>query len=350
MTKRKILMAAIAVVGSAVALYWMQGGFHSKISGGKTPLQENRAGKIETVEAKAGRTAGTVTVSGTVVSRETARVASRVQGNIVQILVQAGDEVRKGQLLLVLDSREMKERVLQARAALDSARADLTTAERDYNRYESLLEKESISQKTFDEAKAGYEMARASQERAQSALDEAKTFQSYTKVTAPFDGIVSRREVNVGDQASPGRPLLTVIVPKDLELVASAGEQYARYLKEGTPVTVEIPSLNVSKRSSLREVVPQSDEKTRSITVKALLPDLPGLRPGLYGTLAFVTQPTENVTIPFAALRVVGQLESVKVLEKGKVKIRHVKTGRKIGDNVEILSGLNPGEKVVLKD
>jgi RND family efflux transporter MFP subunit len=168
-------------------------------------------------------------------------------------------------------------------------------------------------------------------------------------VTAPFDGIVGERDVNAGDLVTPGRLLFTVYGPGTAELVAAAGEQYAPHLKEGSRVTVQVPSLQIKQASTIREVVPQRDEKTRTITVKAPLSETPGLSPGLYGTLTFDTETSDVIVIPIKAVNSVGQLETVRVLEQGSVRVRNVKTGRKMNDTVEILSGLNSGEEIVVE-
>lgn len=342
-------MAAVALAGLILILVWVQGGFHSKVPGGTTPLKEQPPKSLKTVAAEAVHSAGEVTVSGSVSSREVAQIASRVSGYVVDLRVDAGDKVEKGQLLLKLDSKEMAERESQARAALESAQAELVRTRNDFERYKVLFEKQSVAKKDYDDALARYEVARAAQEKATAALEEAKTTLSYTNVTAPFDGIVGERSVNVGDLATPGRVLLTVYMPGTLEMVASAGEQYAPFLKTGAPVTLAIPSINLKQKSSIREVVPQRDVKTRTITVKAPFAESPGLVPGLYGTLTFDTRATEVIAIPREALRVVGQLDTVRVLDQGTVAVRHVRVGRELANGkIEILSGLSVGEQVVV--
>ena len=350
MTRKKLLTAALALIGLILILVWTQGGFHSKVPGGTTPPVGKAVSGIKTVKAETGRTGGDVTVSGAIVGRETAKVASRVLGYVIELNVEAGDNVKKGQALLRIDAKDMAEREAQARAALESARADLVKARNDYERYKILFEKESVAKKDYDDAVARYEVAQAAEKRAEAALEEAKTQLSYAVVRAPFDGIVGTREVNLGDLATPGKELLSIYMPGALELVAAVGEQYAPYLRSGTPVTISIPSAKFEQASKIREVVPQREEKTRTITVKAPLSEHPGLSPGLYGTLTFKTVESKVVLVPSEAVQTVGQLETVKVLENGVVKIRHVKTGRKLSNGkVEIISGLNPGEEVVVK-
>lgn len=350
MNRNKIVIAVLALVGLVLLLFWVRGGFHSRVGGGTTLLPAEKAGSIRTVKAEAIRSAGDVTVSGTVSSRETARVASRILGYVIELNVDAGSKVKKGDVLLRVDTKEMAERESQARAALESTEADLVKARNDFERFKILFEKESIAKKDYDDALARYETAQAAEKRARAALDEAGTLLSYGNVTAPFDGIVAERSVNVGDLASPGRPLMTVYMPSTLELVAAAGEQYAGFLRPGAPARLEVQSAGVKQDSAIREMVPQRDERTRTITVKAPFAEAPGLGPGLYGTLTFQTTSSEVIVVPRAALKVVGQLETVKVLEKGAVKVRYVKTGRTIaGERIEILSGVNPGDEVVVE-
>jgi multidrug efflux pump subunit AcrA (membrane-fusion protein) len=160
---------------------------------------------------------------------------------------------------------------------------------------------------------------------------------------------VGEKSVEVGDLIMQGRPLLTVYVPATLELVVPVGEQYARYSKEGTKVKVSIPSLELDQTTHIREVVPQTNEQARTITVKAPLSYSRDLSPGLYGTLSFKTTGFQTIAVPSKAIRIVGQLESVRILKNGRVESVYVTTGRKLkGGKTEILFGLKSGELVVI--
>lgn len=350
MSRQKIALAVISVAVLSLTLFWIQGGFHSRVPGGNTARPAVDISGLKTVKAHTASTAGEVTVSGTVVSRDVARLAGRIMGHVVELNVDAGDRVEKGQVLLRIDIREIAERKSQVLAALESTRADFLKAKNDFERYKSLFEKDSVAKKDYDDAVARYDVAQASETRAKAALEEAETMLSYGAVTAPFSGIVSDRTVNTGDLASPGSPLLSIYKPGTLELVAAAGEQYSPYLKEGVSVAIEVPSLNIKQSSSIREVVPQRDEKTRTITVKAPLSEVTGLVPGLYGTMTFDTRSSESIILPRKAIKVVGQLETVRVVEQNTVRVRHIKTGRVLPeDKVEIVSGLSGGEDVVVE-
>lgn len=345
----KLILAAVFLGGLILLLIYIEGGFHRKVPPGRTPVTEEKHPAAKAFKVETAESTSTVTVPGTLASRETARIAARTQGYVVEIKVDAGDTVKKGQPLLLIDNKEMAEREAQAKANVESARAELTKTERDYERYKVLFEKESIAKKELDDATARYETAKAAEQRAAAALDESRTLLSFGTVTAPFDGVVASRDVNLGDLVNPGTALFRVYMPGVVELVAAVGEQYASYLKEGIAVTVKVPSINLEQRSTIREVVPQRDVMTRTITVKAPLNEAPGLNPGLYGTLTFATETAQVVMIPRKAVKIVGQLETVRVLEGGTIKIRNVKTGRTTDDTVEILSGLNAGEDLVVE-
>lgn len=347
--KKKLILAGVFLGGLILVLIYIEGGFHHKVPPGRTLITAEKESPPKTIKVETTRTTSTVTVSATVAAREMARIAARTQGYVVEIAVDAGDTVKKGQTLVRIDNREMAEREAQAKAALESARAELIKAEKDYQRYKVLFETQSIAKKEFDDATARYETAKAGEQRASAALDEARTVLSFGTVTAPFDGVIASRDVSLGDLVNPGTQLFTAYMPGTLELVAPVGEQYAPYLKEGNSVTVKVPSISLDQRSTVREVVPQRDVRTRTITVKVPLKETPGLNPGIYGTLTFDTETSEVILIPRKAVRIVGQLETVRVFEDGAVKIRHVKAGPTTDHSVEILSGLSPGDQLVVE-
>lgn len=348
MTKIKLLTAAVSAIALILILVWMQGGFHQKVPGGETKLPQENIKNIKTVKAEEVETSGEVTVPGTILARDTAKIAARVGGYVTELKIDAGSVVKKGDLLLKIEARELEERQAQAQATLESAKVDMEKTRQDFERYKVLYQEQAIAKKEYDDVSARYEMAKAAVNKAKSALDEAATFLSYELVKAPFDGIVSEKSVNAGDLAEVGKDLLTIYNPDTLEMVAAAGEQYAPFLSIGSPVIIAVPSLNIKENCSIREIVPQRDEKTRTITVKAPLREKKNMTPGLYGTLSFRTMSSPVITIPSSTIKVVGQLETVRVLDRGEIKTRHVRTGRTLDDGkVEILSGLNPGEEVV---
>ncbi len=350
MNIKKLALAVGSLGGLVVLLVWMQGGFRSKIEPGTISVSKGQLSGMKTVPVKTVPERGNVTVSGTVEARETADVSSRVSGYVLDLKVHAGDHVTKGEELLRIDTKALQEQQDRARAARDKALADLANDERNYHRYKDLVQEKAVSQQEFDDVRTRYNVAKAAAEQSQAALDQASTQLRYGIVRSPFDGIVSKREVNIGDLAEPGKTLLSVYKPDTLELVAAVAEQYAPYLNEGTEVAVDIPSLDVKQTASVREVVPQRNPEARTITVKTPLAHAKDLMPGTYGILTFSTRHSEALIIPAKAVVTIGQLESVKVLRNGTVQSRYVKIGRHLKNNqVEVLSGLNSGQKVVIE-
>ncbi|MEJ2716547.1 MAG: efflux RND transporter periplasmic adaptor subunit [Deltaproteobacteria bacterium] len=350
MNKKKLAMAAGLLGGLIVLIVWIQGGFLSKIEPGTIALLKGRLSGVRTVPVKMMREMGNVTVSGTVEARRAADISSRISGYILALKVHEGDHVKKGEELLRIDTRALKEQADRAQAALDKALADVANAQRNYHRYKALLQESAISVQAFDDIQTSYEVAKAAVEQNRAAVEQARTQLRYGTVRSPFNGIVSKRVANIGDLAEPGRTLLSVYKPDTLELVAAPAERYSPYLNPGTRVVVDVPSLHLKQTSFIREVVPQRNPEARTITVKAPLPHAKDLMPGTYGTLTFATRHSEALVIPAKAVVTTGQLKNVKVLKNGMVEARYVKIGRHLGKNeVEVLSGLKLGEKVVIE-
>jgi RND family efflux transporter MFP subunit len=343
MTNKKFLLPAgliILNVVMIVGLHW------NSVVAESTPARNQQP--IGTIPAEPVEITREVTVSGSVVARQSAVVSSQISGYVLDLMVMPGDHVHAGQTLLRIDTKELAERVAQARAALESAKANLEDAKKNFDRYTPLFESHAIAQAQYDAIRTNYKVAQAEERRAEAALKESKAQLAYGDVRSPFDGIIADKSVNIGDYVAPNRPLLTVYIPDTLELVAPVAEQYAPYVTAGTQVKVSIPSLALNQPDRIREVIPQINEQTRTITVKAPISGSPGLTPGLYGTLSFRTVISEVIAVPSKAVRSVGQLTSVRVLKNGEVETVYVKTGKVLNDGkIEILSGLKPGELVV---
>ncbi len=169
MTKKKVITAIFATVLLVITLLWIQGAFHHKVPAGNVELPKSEHGSIRTIKAEKIESAGDITISGTLVARETARIASRILGYVMELKVDAGSKVTEGQVLLLIDTREMKERLAQTEAAWESAKADLVRARNDYERYKGLYEKESVSKKDLDDFTARYETAQAAEKQIQGS-------------------------------------------------------------------------------------------------------------------------------------------------------------------------------------
>ncbi len=312
--------------------------------------------------------------TGTVRARTSSIIAAKWMGYVREVKVQVGDQVRPGQLLVALDARDLDSSVAQAAAAREevrneipeadsavaAAKASLDLAQSTFQRMNELYGKKSISDQEFDEAsaklkaaQAAFEMARAKRSQLDGRLAQAdqqvraaQVTRSYADVQAPFAGIVTAKSVDPGNLATPGAPLLT-IERDGYRLEASVEESKLGSIHVGQPVSVTLDGIDRTLDARVSEIVPAVDAASRSYTVKIDLPAEPGLRSGIFGRARFQLGSRSVLAIPFAAVTERGQLQSVFVEENGFARTRLITLGDQAKDQVEVLSGLTAGEKVI---
>ncbi|MCU0772212.1 MAG: efflux RND transporter periplasmic adaptor subunit [Verrucomicrobia bacterium] len=272
-------------------------------------------------------------VVGSVQSRQRAEIEPKVSARVERILVSPGSVVKAGDLLAQLDDREIQARLDQAAATLEQANSDL-------GRFVGLLKQETITQAEFD-------AVRARQRVAQASKVEAETMLGYTRITAPFDGVVSRKLAEVGDLAIPGRPLLVIEDPNALRFDADIPEALIGRVAVGAGLRVSVASVNEPITGRVSEIAPAADPQSRTFRVKLDLPPVSGLRLGQFGRVAVPVEGNAALRVPASAVLLRGQMEMVFVVEDGTARLRLVKTGKRIGDEVELLSGVEEGERIV---
>ena len=313
--------------------------------------------------------------TGTVRARTAAVLSSKVMAYVRQVAVQVGDRVQEGQLLVTLDAQDLDTKVRSAEAAeaevmsavpeadsgVAGAKANLDLAQSTFQRMQELASKKSISNQEFDEAsarlkaaQAAYEMARAKRgqldsKRAsvQQEIRGASIMRDYTRISAPFSGVVTAKSVEPGNLAAPGAPLLTVEREGAYRLEASVDESRLPFVKAGQAVDVALESLDRRFTAHVSEIVPSVDAASRTYIVKIDLPAMPNLRSGMFGRAMFPLGTRKVATIPPPAMVEHGQLQSVFVIEDGCARTRLITTGERRQSAVEVLSGLSEGEKLV---
>lgn len=287
--------------------------------------------------------------AGTVRSKTEARVSPKVMARVLEVRVAVGQAVRAGEVLAVLDDRDLRARLEQARSALAAAEAEAAEAESDFERVRALFEKEAATRRDFEGAQARAKALQAQVARARDAVREAEVLLGEAKVLAPFDGVVSEKNVEPGDLAIPGQPIFLVQDPHRLRLEVQVPEACARAATIGAEVRIRIDALEREITGRIEEVAPAADPVSRSFLVKGALPEIPELRAGMFGRFLQPCGRRKALLLPREAVSRVGQLEVVTVGEPGgATRERHVKTGKVFGDRVEVLSGLAEGEMVVL--
>jgi multidrug efflux system membrane fusion protein len=334
---------------------------------------------VEVVEAVGGSREGFIEAAGTVRAETIAPVAAQVMGRITSLPVAEGSRVEKGALLATIDDTQIRAQLeaagalvteaeaglMEVEGAIAQAEASKSLAEKTYERFRILHEEKVVTTQEFDEvdvkrtvAVKDYEraldkraqvVAKITQAKAQE--DAARAMLSYTRVTAPFPGIVTGKKADVGSMAAPGVPILVLEDTRRYRVEASVPEAYLGVLEVGsrvqvvlgTPAGKEIPG-------TISEVVPQVDPESRTFTAKV---DLPGggqrFRTGMFGRVLFPTGKENMLVVPKKAIMHVGGYDALFTVTADNVaRLVMVTTGRAFGEEVEILSGIDPGTHVAV--
>jgi RND family efflux transporter MFP subunit len=302
---------------------------------------------------------------GTVRAAQTSDLSSQIMGTIVEIRVREGDRVQRGQVVAAIDDAQPRAALDRATAAVSAARqqlvaadSDLALAESTLKRYQTLYDRKSVSPQEFDEVKtrqqsalARRDMSQADHAQAKAALAQAHVALDYTRIRAPFDGVVTAKKADVGFLASPGMPILTVEDARRHRLEVTINENDIRYVRIGQSVPVLVDTLdNTELHGKINEIVPTADASTRSFLVKIDLPADKTLRSGLFGRAEFSRGNRPSLLIPRTAVVERGQLQGVFVLDQNKVaSLRYVTLGKPSGSAIEVLAGLQSGEVLVAK-
>ena len=300
--------------------------------------------------------------TGTVHAKETAVISAQVMGRIQQVLVHEGDSVRPGQTLAVLDDASMRATLSQAQAALKAAEnqqaaagSNAKLAASTLDRYKQLQTQKSVSPQEMDEvsrrAEAAASQLDAAQAQAQAARDQAHNASimlSYTRLVAPFAGVVTARMADPGTMAAPGMPLLQIDRTGALQLQAAVDESAIGVVRRGMRAPVTVSGASPGLEGTVAEIVPAADPTSHSFLVKIDLPASRQLRAGMYGTADFVSGTRQAVLVPRSAVIERGSLVYAYVLDsQGIAQLRYLTLGTVHGGLAEVLSGISSGERLV---
>ncbi|MCX8070985.1 MAG: efflux RND transporter periplasmic adaptor subunit [Candidatus Binatia bacterium] len=344
----RLLGAVGSIVGLAVLLLYLSGaiGGH-KVEPGTRPLPPAVLEGTDSV-VTVREVPDIIDWPGAVRSRLVANVAPRVLARVAEVHVRMGSPVKVGEPLVTLDAAELAAKREQARAALAAAEAEAQHAAQEERRVRGLFEQNAATKQDLDAIIARSRAASAALQRARDALAEAEVAVSETVLRAPFDGVIASRWADPGDLAVPGQPLVVVHDPATLRFEAAIGESCSAALALGATLRVRLDQPAEELLARLEEISPQAEPTTRTVRVKLGLPEAPEVRPGAYGVVRVPCGQHQAALVPIAALQRRGQLEFVYVRTDGGVVMRQVRSGKTYGDQVEILSGVARGERVVI--
>ena len=278
-------------------------------------------------------------------------VAAQVSGRIVDLRFDVGDRVNKGQVIARIDERAASQAVEASEAQVRQAQAELRNARAQYERSKQLVSDKFLSQAALDKAESDYRAAQSRVAALLAGAGPAATEKSFTTIVAPYSGVVSARHVELGEMATPGKPLMTGFDPGTLRVTATVPQAQIGAIQTGGKARVEIPSLDKWIDAKRIIIVPSADPRTHTTQVRLELPeDVRGVYPGVYARAHFVTGTAPRLLVPRAAVLRRSEVTAVYVVDdQGALQLRQVRLGTASDErSVEVLAGLRPGERVAV--
>ncbi|MBI4848574.1 MAG: efflux RND transporter periplasmic adaptor subunit [Nitrospirae bacterium] len=355
---RSVQLLAIILVASLIYAC------NEKIKPGEQEVKRPLVQGIVIEEVKQSEVTDLYETSGTLRSRNTALVSAQIMGEVKEINVKPGDRVKKDDVLLVIKAPDIGARVQAAQEAFEEAQKGLSMAgenrdlmEKTFERYKKLFDEKAISGQEFDEIKTKkdvaaleYERSQKALKRAEAGLNEAEAFKGYAVIRSPLNGIVSEKKIDAGSMTAPGAPLFIIEEPV-YRVEVPVDEGQLSYINTGTPVDIVIDAIGVQTGGRVGEVVRQIDPLTRTFTVKVDISEsAKPLQGGFYARAKFTLGKKSGLFIPEVAIVSRGELKAVYAVDQdGIITFRLVKTGKSADGMTEILSGLNAGERIIVK-
>lgn len=295
-------------------------------------------------------------LSGEVTAKQTANISTRMMGYVTKIYVKPGDKVASGQLLVSISSDDILAKRAQIQAMITEAEAAAKNAQRDYERYKTLRNQNSVSEKELENVDLQNTSMNARVQMARQQMNEVNAMLSYTNIRAPFTGVVTQKMVDEGSMANPGMPILTIEQNGELQVTASIPENYIQYVKVGDVAKMELKSLGITIDGKISELSPSAFRTGGQYSMKLAIEtkDKENIRPGMYVNILIPNKTGENITSKIMldknSIVYRDQLTGVYVIDdQSQANLRWIRLGKTIGNQVEVLSGLNQNDKIVSK-
>lgn len=290
---------------------------------------------------------------GTVIPVEYVQVASRMSGYVQDIKIHEGQSVQKGDLLLTVNPVQAAAGVRQAQAQLTKARSALHTAKQNYERFTALYKEHAIPKQRYERVQLAYQAAKSDRQAAKAALENAQNQVGYANVRAPFSGIIFSKKVHNGQLVGPGNELMVLYNAKQLQVKVELDDAayYPLKLGEKIPVKYLDPDQQPHRvQATVQRLVAASDPMTHTHTVKLLLPPDSKIQGGEYAQVLVPMQRHQAILVPAAAIHERAGITGVFVVGgSGEAEFRMVTLGERRNDNVVVLSGLFPGDRLIGK-
>ncbi len=352
---------------------------------------DGQARQVTVVPVKRDPVRRSVDVVGTLTAVDQVTVSSEADGTVRAILADLGDRVKAGQVLVRLDNERQQYTSQQQQAALARtlaqygatdpqhlperentpdvrwASAELAQARSAFDRAKELLRRELVSQQAFDDAQtelqskqAGYEVAlqnsrnlRASIQASEATMKLADRQLRDTEIRAPFDGYVERRLINLGELVKEQMPVMAIVRLDPLKVTAEIPERMAPWIDNGRPVEMHVDAYPTRTfTGKVTRISPAVNTGTRAFPFEAVVPNPDGvLKPGTFARVHVESGKVDEVlTLPFAALQYRYGVNRAFVVSGDRLEMRELQVGERLGDRIEVTSGVKPGERVVVSD
>ncbi|MFO0831990.1 MAG: efflux RND transporter periplasmic adaptor subunit [Phycisphaerales bacterium] len=339
------------VAGVVVLMMWLSGAFRPKVDASAAREAFARPiGGGRVVEVQLRAVPMEETAVGTIQPAHRIDVASRLLSRAVEVNASAGQRVKKGEVLVRLEAADLQARLAQAGAAVVQAEAAVDLARAEESRIRVAFDKNAAAAIEVDRAAGAVKGAVAALERAKQTRLEAGSILEFATIESPIDGTVIDKRVNTGDTVTPGQVVVTMLDPTSMQMVASVRESLSRRLRVGGTVSVKVDVLDHACSGVVSEIVPEAENASRTFQVKVTGPCPEGVYTGMFGRLSIPVGERRQILIPVAAVHTVGQVECVDVAVGGERSRRAVRLGAVVSDEVEVLAGLQPGERVVVDE
>lgn len=349
-----------------------------RIEPGTTAAGPRRSIKAAVAEARVVYHPYDFEAVGTIKAETVSTLSAKLMGVIKKVAVREGDRVTKDQLLVIIDDRQVSAQFKQATAALgearrgeaaavsarNAARAGAELARATYQRYLQLMADSSASRQEFEEVEARFRQAKATLNQteamleatrqkiaqARAAVKGARVSKKDARILAPYNGMVTAKMVEEGDLAAPGTPLLTLEKGGAYQVDVIIPENHIQVIRAGQKLNVTISALQGTPlEGTVRTIVPKADPQSRSFMVKVLLPVHTVIQSGMFARIRIPLADERLLLIPATALVLQGQLTGIYLVDTGQIaRFRLIRTGRKIGERVEVISGLKEGSRYVV--
>jgi RND family efflux transporter MFP subunit len=291
-----------------------------------------------------------VELAGDIQPRYESRLGFRVGGKVIARQVEIGSVVKRGQVLMQIDPRDLQLSQSQANASVNAAASNLSLAKAENERYRELRQKNFVSQAVLDAKEAAYKSALANHEQSNAALNIATNQNSYANLVADADGVVTALQAEAGQVVAAGTPVVQLARTGEKEARISIPEDQVELVRQVKEMQVRIwANQALVLRGQLRELSPVADPATRTYTAKISIPNAPPeVRLGMTATVSFITKANKNlIRLPLTALLNEKNQTSLWVIENGVVKSVPVQVGGVMGNEVVIASGVNAGQMIV---